>query len=80
MIKIPESNHAVQFSVLLSGRAVDEYGGQVGEGYTLISGSGVQRKMTIERAKSRLVSVNIELPPDLLITFSLMTMDKFLPS
>lgn len=39
--KITEYDHPVQFQVLLSGKNLDEYGGQVGEGYTLISGSGV---------------------------------------
>ncbi|MBP5971843.1 helix-turn-helix transcriptional regulator [Brasilonema sp. CT11] len=69
LIKIPQSDHRLQFNVLLSGKAFDEYGGQLGEGYTLISGSGVQRKMTLEIPKSRYVGVEIELPPDLLTTF-----------
>ncbi|MGI2903099.1 TonB-dependent siderophore receptor [Tolypothrix sp. VBCCA 56010] len=69
LIKIPDWDHPLQFGVLLSGKHVDEYGGQVGEGYTLISGSGVQRKMTIETPKSRIVSVNIHMPADLLATF-----------
>ncbi|MEH2413559.1 hypothetical protein [Nostoc sp.] len=69
LIKIPEWYHSLQFCVLLSGKAVDEYGGQVGEGYTLISGNGVQRKMTVESPKSQYVDVNIDMPPDLLRTF-----------
>ncbi|BAZ20935.1 transcriptional regulator [Kalymmatonema gypsitolerans NIES-4073] len=41
-MKIPEWDHPLQFVILLYGRTIDEYGGQVGEGYTCISGSGVQ--------------------------------------
>ncbi|MBW4568689.1 MAG: hypothetical protein KME31_11870 [Tolypothrix carrinoi HA7290-LM1] len=59
----------LQFCVFLSGRIIDEHGGQVGEGYTLISGSGVQRRMTIETPKSWIVGVNIHMPADLLATF-----------
>ncbi|MBE9171462.1 helix-turn-helix transcriptional regulator [Pleurocapsales cyanobacterium LEGE 06147] len=69
LLKIPEWDHPLQFFVLLSGKIRDEYGGQVGEGYTCISGSGVQREMTVEHVKSRYVGVDIYLTPDWLATF-----------
>ncbi|WP_228055001.1 helix-turn-helix transcriptional regulator [Gloeocapsopsis crepidinum] len=69
LVKIPEWSHPLQFSVLLAGKAIDEYGGQLGEGYTCISGSGVQRQMITESPKSRYVGVNIHMSPDLLATF-----------
>ncbi|MEI1376630.1 AraC family transcriptional regulator [Nostoc sp. UHCC 0926] len=67
--KITEYDHPVQFQVLLAGKNLDEYGGQVGEGYTLISGSGVQRAMFLRSPKGRVMDVNIEMPTDLLRTF-----------
>jgi AraC-like DNA-binding protein len=69
LVKIPEWDHPLQFFVLLYGRTIDEFGGQVGEGYTCISGSGVQRQMTLELPKSRRVGINIHMPPDLLASF-----------
>ncbi len=69
LMKIPEWNHPLQFCVYLCGKVIDEYGGQLGEGYTCISGSGVQRQMLSESTKSRLVGVEIHMPPDLLATF-----------
>ena len=66
--KNPDWDHPLQFLVLLSGRNVDEYGGQVGEGYTCISGSGVQRQMLVRCPKSRYVGVDIHMSPDLLGT------------
>ncbi|MEH2180294.1 hypothetical protein [Nostoc sp.] len=69
LCKMPECNHPLQFSVLLSGKAIDEYGGQVGEGYTMISGSGIQRQMLVEYPKSRCVGVNIHMSASLLATF-----------
>ncbi|MCG6138596.1 MAG: AraC family transcriptional regulator [Nostoc sp. LLA-1] len=69
LFKIPESDHPLQFCVYLSGKVIDEYGGQLGEGYTCISGSGVQRQMLSESPKSPRVCVDIHLPPDLLATF-----------
>ncbi|MEH2180227.1 AraC family transcriptional regulator [Nostoc sp.] len=66
--KFPTWDHPLQFAVYLSGKAVDENGGKVGEGYTLISGSGVQRKMTIQESE-RLIGVNIEMAPELLRNF-----------
>ncbi|MDF5709620.1 MAG: AraC family transcriptional regulator [Nostoc sp. S4] len=67
--KTYEWDHPVQFSVGLLGKCVDEYGGQLGEGHTLISGSGVQRAMLMKSPKGRYIFVNIEMPPDLLRTF-----------
>ncbi|MDZ8110157.1 MAG: AraC family transcriptional regulator [Nostoc sp. DedQUE12a] len=69
VIQIPDWDHLVQFCVLLCGRTIDEYGGQLGKGYTCISGSGVQRKMLIKSLKSRRVGVDIHMPPELLATF-----------
>ncbi|MEH2182612.1 hypothetical protein [Nostoc sp.] len=56
-----ESDHPVQFQVLLVGKGFDEFGGQIGEGYTLISGSGVQRAMFLKSPKGRQVDINIRL-------------------
>ena len=68
-VKIPDWNHPVQFTVLLSGIITDSFG-QVGEGHTLVSGSGVQRKMTVQEPKfQRLLGINIRMSPDLLRTF-----------
>ncbi|MGJ5632671.1 helix-turn-helix transcriptional regulator [Nostoc sp. CALU 1950] len=69
LCKVPEWDHPLQFGVYLCGKVIDEYGGQLGEGYTCISGSGVQRQMITESPKSRRVGVDIHLPPDLLATF-----------
>lgn len=41
----------------------------MGEGYTCISGSGVQRQMTSQSLKTRYVGIDIEMPPELLATF-----------
>ncbi|MEG4284948.1 AraC family transcriptional regulator [Microcoleus sp. A006_D1] len=64
-----EWDHPLQFFVLLSGKVIDEDGGQVGEGCTCISASGIQRKMLTKSPKSRRVGVDIHMPPDLLATF-----------
>ncbi|WP_306423234.1 helix-turn-helix domain-containing protein [Nostoc favosum] len=69
LCKIPEWDHPLQFCVYLSGKVIDEYGRQLGEGYTCISGSGVQRQMTLKSSKSRRVGVDIEMPADLLAAF-----------
>ncbi|MEH2413542.1 hypothetical protein [Nostoc sp.] len=66
--KSPNWDHPLQFAVYLSGKAVDQNGGQVGEGHTLISGSGIQRKMTVQES-GRLVGVNIEMSGELLRNF-----------
>ncbi|MGI2907294.1 helix-turn-helix transcriptional regulator [Tolypothrix sp. VBCCA 56010] len=69
LVKMPEWDHPLQFCVLLCGKIMDEYGGQLGEGYTCISGSGVQRQMLLKSPKSRYVGVNIHMSPKLLATF-----------
>ncbi|QDL11973.1 AraC family transcriptional regulator [Brasilonema octagenarum UFV-E1] len=76
--KIPDYEHPLQFRVHLSGKIIDEHGRQVGEGYTLISGSGIQRKMTI-REFQRVVGVDIEMSSDLLRTFFPTNDGKILP-
>jgi AraC-like DNA-binding protein len=68
--KQPEWDHPVQFAVCLSGFIRNGPGRQWGEKHSLISGSGVQRQMTFQIPKSqRIVTVNIEMSPDLLRTF-----------
>lgn len=42
----PEWDHPVQFAVLLSGIVLDSQDGVLGNGRTLISGSGVQRQIS----------------------------------
>ncbi|MDZ7960274.1 MAG: AraC family transcriptional regulator [Aulosira sp. DedQUE10] len=69
LCKIPEWDHPLQFCVYLSGKVIDEYGKQSGEGYTCISGSGVQRQMTLKFSKSRRMGVDIQMPADLLAAF-----------
>ncbi|MBW4686496.1 MAG: AraC family transcriptional regulator [Komarekiella atlantica HA4396-MV6] len=69
LCKIPEWDHPLQFCVYLLGKVTDEYGGQLGEGYTCISGSGVQRQMTTKAIKTRYVGIDISMPADLLATF-----------
>ncbi|QDL11046.1 AraC family transcriptional regulator [Brasilonema octagenarum UFV-E1] len=69
LLKAPARNHPVQFSVLLSGMVGDGTGEYFGGGYTLISGSGVQRAMTFEIRKSQHVGIDIHMQPDLLATF-----------
>ncbi|MEH2179623.1 helix-turn-helix domain-containing protein [Nostoc sp.] len=63
-----DCDHPLQFAVCLSGTARDGFGGQIGEGYTLISGGGIQPKMTFWHSQSE-VSVGIVMPPELLATF-----------
>ncbi|MEH2273503.1 MAG: hypothetical protein V7K40_01385 [Nostoc sp.] len=63
-----ESVHPLQFAVLLSGIIRQENGGELGEGYTLISGGGIQRKMTCLDSQS-LVGISLCMPPELLATF-----------
>ncbi|MEH1855144.1 MAG: AraC family transcriptional regulator [Nostoc sp.] len=63
-----ERVHPLEFDFLLSGTTREEYGGQVGEGYTLISGSGIQRKMTYLGSQAH-VGIRFSMPPELLATF-----------
>ena len=67
IIQIPEWKHPLQFVVLLSGSAIDEYGGKAGEG-SCISGSGIQRQMSVKIPSTRCVGVDIEMSPDVLRT------------
>ena len=69
LYKISEWDHPLQFCVYLLGKVIDEDGGQLGEGYTCISGSGVQRQMLVHCPKSRYVGVDIHMSPDVLKTF-----------
>jgi AraC-like DNA-binding protein len=65
----PESQHPLQFNVLTSGICRDNFG-QVGGGYTVISGGGIQRSKNVFYPKSqKIVSVDIHMPPQLLATF-----------
>jgi AraC-like DNA-binding protein len=67
--KTLEGEHPVQFTVFLSGKCFDEFGGQIGEGHTMISGGGMQRSMLVKNPKCREISINIEMSPELLKTF-----------
>ncbi|MDF5733551.1 MAG: hypothetical protein PUP92_37640 [Rhizonema sp. PD38] len=61
LVKFPESNHPLQFSVDILGVNADN---------TLISGAGIQRSWIEENPKfQRSVFVNIHMPPELLGTF-----------
>ncbi|MEH2458941.1 helix-turn-helix transcriptional regulator [Nostoc sp.] len=69
-VKTLDCDHPLQFCVFLSGISADEYGGQLDQGHTLISGSGVQRGMIFASQKSqRFVGVGINMQPELLRTF-----------
>ncbi|MGI2908842.1 helix-turn-helix transcriptional regulator [Tolypothrix sp. VBCCA 56010] len=71
LVKIPEWNHPLQFSVSLLGNVADD---------TLISGAGVQRSWTGETLKcQRTVCFDIHMPPELLGTF-FPTVDGEIPS
>ncbi|MEH2180230.1 AraC family transcriptional regulator [Nostoc sp.] len=66
--KRDEGVHPLDFAVLLSGKIRDEFGGQIGEGYTLISGGGIKQKMTCLDSQSQ-VGISLCMPPELLATF-----------
>ncbi|MCC5603296.1 helix-turn-helix transcriptional regulator [Nostoc favosum] len=69
VLKIPVSNHPLQFGALALGMYTDTYG-QVGGGHTFISGSGVQHKHDSSyRHSQRILGVDIIMPPELLRTF-----------
>ncbi|MEH2303244.1 MAG: AraC family transcriptional regulator [Nostoc sp.] len=71
LVKFPESNHPLQFSVDLLGVNADN---------TLISGAGIQRSWIEENPKfQRSVFINIHMPPELLRTF-FPTADGEIPS
>ncbi|MEH2339059.1 AraC family transcriptional regulator [Nostoc sp.] len=69
IIRCTESEHPLQFGVLLSGSVIDEYGGKLGEGYTCISGGGIQRQMSIKIPQKRRVGVDIHMSSNVLKTF-----------
>jgi AraC-like DNA-binding protein len=69
ILQVAEWEHPLQFCVWLSGSCTDEYGGKLGNGYTAISGGGVQRRMSVKLCKSRHFAVDIHIHPDLLRTF-----------
>ncbi|MEH2413141.1 hypothetical protein [Nostoc sp.] len=60
--------HPLEFGIRLSGTTRDEFGGQIGEGYTLISGGGIQRKMTYLDSQAYM-GISLCMPPELLATF-----------
>ncbi|MDZ8264280.1 AraC family transcriptional regulator [Nostoc sp. ChiQUE01b] len=67
--EIPLSEHPLHFDVLLSGKIKSDYG-RFGEGYTHISGGGIQPKMTDETEKfQHILGVQILMPPSMLINF-----------
>lgn len=69
-VEVPLSRHPVQFNVLLSGQLNTNRGHYVGTKNTLISGSGIQQKMTIEFQKAQpFIGVNIEMSPERLAAF-----------
>ncbi|MEH2463596.1 hypothetical protein [Nostoc sp.] len=63
-----ECVHPLEFAVRLCGTIIDEYGGQLGEGYTLISGGGIQRNMTFLDSQAHM-GIGFSMPPELLATF-----------
>ncbi|MEH2406196.1 helix-turn-helix transcriptional regulator [Nostoc sp.] len=79
IIKCTESEHPLQFGVLLSGSVIDEYGGKLGEGYTCISGGGIQRQMSIKIPQKRRVGVDIHMSSNVLKTFFPTTDGEILP-
>ncbi|MEH2286537.1 AraC family transcriptional regulator [Nostoc sp.] len=76
---IPEWEHPLKFGVLLSGSTIDEYGGKLGDGYTCISGSGIQRQTSFKILQTRYVGVDIHMSPDVLRTFFPTTDGEILP-
>jgi AraC-like DNA-binding protein len=69
LVQVPDWHHPLQFVILLSGVVKDDFG-QVGGGYTAISGGGIQRATTFMYPKfQRIVAVDIHMPPELLATF-----------
>ncbi|MCG9892206.1 MAG: AraC family transcriptional regulator [Thermosynechococcaceae cyanobacterium MS004] len=69
-IKIPTSQHPVQFTALLSGQLETSLGPRLSAKHTLISGGGIQQFMTIEFQKTQpFIGVNIEMSPARLAAF-----------
>ncbi|TVP63379.1 MAG: helix-turn-helix domain-containing protein [Nodularia sp. (in: Bacteria)] len=69
LFQIPEWHHSLHFSFLLAGTITTQHGGQLGGGYSCISGSGVQPKMNLNFTKSRYLGLEVHISPDLLATF-----------
>jgi AraC-like DNA-binding protein len=69
VLKVPVSHHPLQFGALALGMYTDTCG-QIGGGYTFISGGGVQHKYDASyRQSQRILGVDIVMPPELLRTF-----------
>jgi hypothetical protein len=67
--QVPVAEHPLHFNVLLSGKRKSDYG-TFGEGYTLISGGGIQPQMTEETEKfQHILGVQILMPPSMLANF-----------
>jgi AraC-like DNA-binding protein len=66
--KISVWNHPLQFGVYLSGGLRDSCG-FVADTHTIISGSGIQRKITVEHPPKRFVGIDIYMEPEVLGTF-----------
>lgn len=68
--KHPEANHGLQFGVLLSGVNPDSQGGALGNGRTMISGSGVQREISSTNFSTQpYLGINLEMSAECLTTF-----------
>ncbi|MGD1913743.1 MAG: helix-turn-helix transcriptional regulator [Rivularia sp. (in: cyanobacteria)] len=66
----PEEEHTLHFYVLLSGKIIVSNNEQVGEGYTLICGGGIQHQSFSQIKKNqRLIGVDIIMPHPLLAAF-----------
>jgi AraC-like DNA-binding protein len=69
LFKYPTSSHPLQFTVFLSGVIKNDCG-YVGKASTVISGGGIQRAMkTGYFQNSRIMGIDIQMPPELLATF-----------
>jgi len=67
--KLPIAEHPLHFDVLLSGAMKSDYG-ILGEGYTLISGGGIQSQITEETKKfHHILGVEIMMLPSTLANF-----------
>ncbi|MBE9015319.1 AraC family transcriptional regulator [Chroococcidiopsis sp. CCALA 051] len=68
--KQPEWQHPLQFGVLLSGMVPDSQGGVLGNGCTMISGSGVQREISgVCFNTQSYLGINLEMSAEWLTTF-----------
>jgi AraC-like DNA-binding protein len=63
-VKMPSEEHPIEFGVLLSGCISSDVNGSWDRNHTLISGGGIQRKMTIEYQQAQpVIGVCIHLSP-----------------